>query len=114
MNQKELYIQYLEDAPNHAKTGEPMKHWQWRYKKEIDRDFDGSWLETDGCTFLVPSEIELRIKPEPLEWTTFVFNQNGYKYGVAGEHLSKEKLAETLGCDASNILAIHYHEIEPE
>ena len=28
MTQKELYIQYLEDALNHAKTGEPMKHWR--------------------------------------------------------------------------------------
>ena len=112
MNQKELYIKYLEDALNHAKTGEPMKQWQLRYGT-------GGWINKqhlvrDNLEKMSAGCLSIRIKPEPLEWTTFVFNQNGYKCGVAGEHLPKEKLAETLGCDASNILAIHYHEIEPE
>lgn len=116
MNQKELYIQYLEDALNHAKTGEPMKHWQWRYKEEVDSDFDGSWLETDVCTFIMPDKIDLRIKPEPFKWTTFAYRtaESIGAWVQHGGHFTREELAYRTRVLTKNILAIHYHEVEEE
>lgn len=118
MNQKELYIQYLEDALNHAKTGEPMKKWQWRYREEIDRDFNGSWGMMGECTFIVPDEIDIRIKPEPFKWTTFAYRTSGLE-GVAawlqpGGHYNREELSHRTKMPTENILAIHHHEIETE
>lgn len=116
MNQKELYIQYLEDALSHAKTGEPMKKWQWRYREEIDRDFNGSWGMMGECTFIVPDEIDIRIKPEPFKWTTFVCKTvfgNLHSGGLNGE-LSKAQVGKKLSLSESGILAVYHHEIEIE
>lgn len=113
MNQNELYIQYLEDALNHAKTGEPMKCWQWRYREEIDRDFNGSWGMMGECTFIVPDEIDIRIKPEPYKWTAFAYTScyGNTTTGTLGGHVKKENILIPIG---SSNLTVHHHEIEIE
>lgn len=110
MNQKELYIQYLEDALNHEKTGEPMKHWQMKCN-------DGTWENLSRYLYVSRDEyLELRIKPEPFKWTTFVCKTvfgNLHSGGLNGE-LSKTQVGEMLNLSENYILAIHHHEIEIE
>ena len=110
MNKKELYIQYLEDALNHAKTGEPMKHWQ------IKCD-DGTWENLSRYLYVTREEyLELRIKPEPFKWTTFAYRtpENIGAWVQHGGHFTREELADRSMVPTKNILAIHYHEIEIE
>lgn len=110
MDQKELYIQYLEDALNHVKTGEPMKHWQMKCS-------DGVWENVSRYLYVSMDEyIELRIKPEPFKWTTFAYRTSlGIRAWAAhGRHYTREELSASAFVPTENILAIHHHEIEIE
>lgn len=120
MNQKELYIQYLEDALNHAKTGEPMKHWQTRYIGPVtDRESMPKlgWLDVSiYCLFNV-KYYELRIKPEPFKWTTFAFKPKDcptVHHASHKDYVSKENICERLRISLDELLAVHHHEIETE
>lgn len=110
MNQKELYIQYLEDALNHAKTGEPMKKWQWKISEKSTQ-----WNDL-GNILPAPDTI-LRIKPEPFKWTTFAFKPKDcpivYHASHKG-HMLKENICEKLRISLDELLAVHHHEIETE
>ena len=113
MDQKELYIQYLEDALNHAKTGEPMKKWQTRYiVPDGDTMPKPGWLDISIYNPFNIKYYELRIKPEPFKWTSLVFNMRGYKHGTGEGHLTKQQISESVGCDIDDIVAVYHHEIE--
>ena len=110
MDQKELYIQYLEDALNHAKTGEPMKCWQVKIRNQHD------WLNLSEYALLPESiheEVQLRIKPEPLKWTVYAFTADSTRYvyfdTVKGHHVSAEDLQRRF--PDVNIIAVHHHEV---
>lgn len=111
MNQNELYIQYPEDALNHAKTGEPMKCWQVKPKNRH------SWLNLSEYSLLpenIHEEVQLRIKPEPFKWTTYAFNTNGTKNfiwtdTVRKHHVSVEDLQRRF--PDVNIIAVHHHDV---
>ena len=110
MNQNELYIQYLEDALNHAKTGEPMKCWQVKPKNRH------SWSDIyahDLFTESMKERFELRIKPEPFKWTTYAFTTDGTKfiwvYTVRKHHVSLKDLRRKF--PHLNIIAVHHHEV---
>lgn len=114
MNQKELYIQYLEDALNHAKTGEPMKHWQ--IKTDMGVWIDQQYLVCDNLIKMGISHHSIRIKPEPFKWTTFAYRTSGLE-GVAawlqhGGHYNREELSHRARVPIENILTIHHHEVE--
>ena len=110
MNQNELYIQYLEDALNHAKTGEPMKCWQVRWMNST-----GEWQNhiEPNQKRIIPDNIELRIKPEPFKWTTYAFTTDGTKFiwtdTVREHHVSLENLQRKF--PHLNIIAVHHHEV---
>lgn len=110
MNQNNLYIQYLEDALNHAKTGEPMKCWQVKIRNQHE------WLNISEYALLPKSihdEVQLRIKPEPFKWTTYAFTADGTKFiwtdNVRRHHVSLEDLRRKF--PHLNILAVHHHEV---
>lgn len=111
MNQNDLYIQYLEDALNHAKTGEPMKCWQIKPKNRHSwSDIYAHDLFTEG----MKERFELRIKPEPFKWTTYAFTTNGTKkfiwiYTVRKHHVSAEDLQRKF--PKLSIIAVHHHEV---
>lgn len=115
MNQNNLYIQYLEDALNHAKTGEPMKCWQVKIRNQHD------WLNLSEYALLPESiheEVQLRIKPEPFKWTTYAcrYYTNGTRYvyfdTVKGHHVSAEDLQRRF--PYLNIIAVHHHEVNAD
>lgn len=111
MNQNELYIQYLEDALNHAKTGEPMKCWQVRWMNST-----GEWQDhiEPNQKRIIPDNIELRIKPEPFKWTTYAFTTDGTKFiwtdTVRKHHVSLKDLRRKF--PHLNIIAVHHHEVD--
>ncbi len=109
---RELYIQYLEDALNHAKTGEPMKCWQVKIRNQH------GWLNVSEYALLPESiheEVQLRIKPEPFKWTAYAcwyyINSTRYVYfdTVKGHHVSAEDLQRRF--PDVNIIAVHHHEV---
>lgn len=112
MNQNNLYIQYLEDALNHAKTGEPMKKWQVKPKNRH------SWSDIyahDLFTESMKERFELRIKPEPFKWTTYA---SRYYIGdtkfvhvntVKEHHVSLENLQRKF--PKLRIIAVRHHEV---
>lgn len=114
MRQKELYIKYLEDALNYAKTGEPMKKWQWRWKNDDSTSFS----DLGGQSILLKIErIDLRIKPEPFKWTTFAFKPKDCPtvyHASHNGHMLKENICEKLRISLDELLAVHHHEIEIE
>lgn len=114
MNQKELYIQYLEDALNHAKTGEPMKKWQVKSNGEwIDKQYE-VWNNLNN---IKTGQLSIRIKPEPFKWTTFAFKPKDCPTVYHASHkdyVSKENICERLRISLDELLAVHYHEIEIE
>lgn len=111
MVKNDLYIQYLEDAMNHAKTGEPMKCWQIKIRNQHD------WLNLSEYALLPESiheEVQLRIKPEPFKWTTYAFTTNGTKNfiwtdTVRKHHVSAEDLQRRF--PKLSIIAVHHHEV---
>lgn len=113
MNQKELYIQYLEDALNHAKTGEPMKKWQVK-------DGNGWWedrqyLIRDNLEKMRSGLLSIRIKPEPFKWTTYAYRgQLGIYTSAIPNHLTVKEVSLMEMVTEQNILAVYHHEIEPE
>lgn len=116
MNQNDLHIRYLEDALNHAKTGEPMKCWQVR-SKNVEEDY---WVDIRESRFIPNEEFledfEIRTKPEPFKWTAYAcwyyINSTRYVYfdTVKGHHVSLEDLRRKF--PHLNIIAVHHHEVD--
>lgn len=114
MDQKELYIQYLEDALNHAKTGEPMKRWQ--VKDGHGWWVDQQYLVRDNLEKMSAGRRSIRIKPEPFKWTTFAYKNTfgGISTGTHKGHINKPEVCFAVRAVGGDVLAVHHHEIETD